>query len=63
MVNKMEQVRVKQIKSTIKCHYRQKRTIIALGLGKINKYNDLTLTPAVMGMLNKVRHLVIVEKI
>ena len=37
MVKKMSKVRVEQIKSTIKRPENQKRTIKALGLGKINK--------------------------
>lgn len=56
-------IRAIQVKSAIKCCYKQKRIIEALGLGKINKYNDLPMSPSVMGMINKVRHLVKVEKI
>lgn len=36
----------------------QKRTLCALGLGKIGKRREFTANPAVWGMLRKVRHLV-----
>ena len=59
----MGKVRVQQVKSTIKGPERQKRTIKALGLGKINKSVDVELTPQIAGMINKVSHLVAVTEL
>ena len=59
----MGKVRVEQIKSTIKRPEDQKRTIQALGLGKINKSVEVELTPQVAGMINKVSHLVAVTEV
>ena len=54
----MAQIKVKQIKSRINCPAVQKRTLDALGLKKMNHTVVKEDTPAVMGMVNKVRHLV-----
>jgi large subunit ribosomal protein L30 len=59
----MGKVNIKQVKSTIKRPERQKRTIKALGLGKINKSVDVELTPQIAGMINKVSHLVAVKEL
>ena len=59
----MGKVRVEQIKSTIKRPQDQKRTIKALGLGRINKSVEVELTPQVAGMINKVSHLVSVTEL
>ena len=63
MVKVMRKVRVEQIRSTIKRPENQKRTIKALGLGKINKSVEVELTPQVQGMINKVSHLVAVTEL
>ena len=49
---------IKQIKSRINCPAVQKRTLDALGLKKMNHTVVKEDTPSVMGMVNKVRHLV-----
>ena len=54
----MAKVKISQIKSTIKRPERQKRTIKALGLGRINKTVEVELTPQIAGMIRKVSHLV-----
>lgn len=54
----MAQIKIKQIKSRIKCPAVQKRTLDALGLKKMNHTVTKEATPSVMGMVNKVRHLV-----
>jgi large subunit ribosomal protein L30 len=59
----MSIVRIKQVRSTIKCTEKQKRTIEALGLGKINRTKEVENTPQIAGMIQKVAHLVIVENI
>ncbi|MEM9855784.1 MAG: 50S ribosomal protein L30 [Bacteroidota bacterium] len=59
----MGKVRISQIRSTIKRPERQKRTIKALGLGKINRSVEVELTPQIAGMINKVSHLVAVKEL
>ncbi len=57
----MAKVIITQTRSTIKRPNRQKLTIKALGLGRINKSVEVELTPQIQGMINKVDHLVSVE--
>jgi large subunit ribosomal protein L30 len=57
----MEKVKIKQVRSVIGRPARQKLTIQALGLGKINKIVEKELTPQIEGMIRKVSHLVQVE--
>jgi len=59
----MGRLKVTQIKSTIDRKEPQKRTIKALGLGKIRRtviHND---TPQIRGMIRAVTHLITVEEI
>lgn len=42
---------------------RQKRTLQALGLGKINRSIEVESNPALLGMVNSVSHLVKIEEI
>ncbi len=58
----MAKIKVTQVKSKIGSTERQKRTLAALGLTKINGTNELEATPQVLGMVEKVKHLVSVEK-
>lgn len=59
----MSKVRIAQVRSVIGRPERQKRTIKALGLGKIDKSVEVELTPQINGMINKVSHLVSVTEI
>ena len=59
----MGKVRVTQIKSGIDRSKRQKDTLVALGLRRINHSKEHETTPQVVGMINKVRHLVKVEEL
>jgi large subunit ribosomal protein L30 len=59
----MAQVSITQIKSIIDRPKKQKLTIKALGLGKINKSVTVELTPQIAGMVNKVHNLVEVKDI
>jgi large subunit ribosomal protein L30 len=61
IITKMRKVKLKQIKSIIGASQRQKNTIKALGLGKINKQVEHEATPQVIGMVNKVNHLITVD--
>ena len=58
----MAQIKIKQVKSRIKCPAVQKRTLDALGLRKMNHTVVKEDTPSIMGMVNAVRHLVEVTK-
>ncbi len=56
----METIKIKQVKSRIKCPAVQKRTLDALGLKRIGQVVEHQATPQVLGMVAKVRHLVTV---
>ncbi len=56
-------VSITQVRSTISQSSRQKKTILALGLGKINKVVEQELTPQIKGMIDKVNHLIKVKEI
>ena len=58
----MAKIVVTQIKSGINRPLRQKRTLEALGLGKLNRSKEFEATPQVLGMVRKVQHLVTVEQ-
>ena len=57
----MGKVIIKQVKSGIDRPERQKRTLKALGLRKLNHSVEKEATPQIMGMVRAVQHLVIVE--
>lgn len=59
----MAKIKITQIKSVIDRSERQKRTIQALGLSKINKSVEVEATPSIIGMVKAVNHLVAIEKI
>lgn len=59
----MARVRITQVRSTIDRPQTQKNAIKSLGLGKINRYIELEQTPAIVGVINKVKHLVKIEEI
>lgn len=57
----MAKIQLTQIKSTINQPRRQKLTIKALKLGKVNKHIEVELTPQIQGMIRRVSHLVTLE--
>ena len=59
----MAQLAIKQIKSRINCPARQKRTLDALGLKKMNHTVVHEDNPSIRGMVKEVHHLVEVTKI
>jgi large subunit ribosomal protein L30 len=59
----MAKLRLKQTRSAIGQSQRHRGTLRALGLGKIGNTAEQENTPAVAGMVRKVRHLVEVEEI
>lgn len=59
----MAKVLITQTRSIVKRPQRQKKTIEALGLGKINRSVEKELTPQIAGMINKVQHLIQVKEL
>ena len=59
----MAKIKVTQVKSVIDRSERQKRTIVALGLRKINHSVEVEATPQILGMVTKVNHLIKVEQL
>ncbi len=59
----MAKIKVTKVKSAIKKPKRQKLTLEALGLSKIGQSVEHADTPNILGMINKVKHLVSVEEI
>jgi large subunit ribosomal protein L30 len=57
----MAKLRVTQVRSQIGQSERHRGTLRALGLGRIGKTAEHDETPAIAGMLRKVRHLVKIE--
>jgi large subunit ribosomal protein L30 len=55
-------IRVRLAKSEISTTERQRQTIRGLGLRKIGDVRELEKTPAVLGMVKKVAHLVKIEE-
>ena len=53
---------VKQVKSAIGRQGNQRETLIGLGLNKINKERELEDTPSIRGMIEKVKHLVVIKE-
>jgi len=58
----MKKIVVKQVKSAIRRPKNQKRTLVALGLRKLNQEVEHDATPAILGMVNTVNHLVSVKE-
>ncbi len=59
----MATIKVKQVRSRINCPKDQKRTLDALGLRRMNRVVEHKETPSILGMIEKVKHLVSVEKV
>jgi large subunit ribosomal protein L30 len=59
----MAKIRVTQIKSKIGMPERQKRILAALGIKKMHQTVEHDDSPQILGMVNKVQHLVKVENI
>ena len=59
----MAKIRITQVKSKNGKPERQKRTLEALGIRKLNQSVEHEATPQIMGMVEKVRHLIRIENI
>ena len=63
MADKKKTLKVTQIGSPIRRPQDQRATLVGLGLNKMHKTRELEDTPAVRGMIRKVRHMVKVEEV
>jgi large subunit ribosomal protein L30 len=59
----MKKIRITQIKSGIDRSERQKLTLKALGLKKMNSSREVEATPQILGMVRAVDHLLKVEEV
>ena len=55
-------IKIKKVRSEIKRPATQKKTLLALGLKKIGQVVEHQDTPSIVGMVNKVKHLVTIIK-
>jgi large subunit ribosomal protein L30 len=62
-IARMKKLRVTQIRSGINQPERQKRTLQALGIKRVNRPIEVTATPQIEGMIAKINHLLKVEEI
>ncbi|MBQ8056254.1 MAG: 50S ribosomal protein L30 [Paludibacteraceae bacterium] len=58
----METIKIKQVKSRIGSPKNQKAILDALGLKKTNRIVEHNATPQILGMVEKVKHLVEIVK-
>ena len=58
-----KKIKIIQVISQLDCLEAQKRTILALGLGRPNYSVIKKDTPQIRGMINRVKHLVTVEEV
>ncbi|MBN2615469.1 MAG: 50S ribosomal protein L30 [Bacteroidales bacterium] len=59
----MKKYKVTQVRSAINRPARQKRTLVALGFKKLNQTREMEGTPQILGMIDKVKHLLKVEEL
>ena len=59
----MGKIKITQTGSRIGSTKRQKATLDAMGLRKMNRTVEVEATPQILGMVNKVKHLVKVEEV
>jgi|TARA_B110000003_G_scaffold196264_1_gene194947 large subunit ribosomal protein L30 len=58
----MAKIKIKKIRSEIRRPGDQKKTLLALGLKKIGQVVEHEDSPSIIGMVNKVKHLVSIIK-
>jgi len=59
----MAKIKITQVRSKIGSTERQKKTLTAMGLKKVNASVEVEATPQILGMVGKLSHLLKVEKI
>lgn len=58
----MAKIKITQVKSVIDRSKRQKATMYALGLRKMDQTVEHDNSPQVLGMIDKVKHLITIEE-
>ena len=56
-----KKIKITQVKSAIDRPERQKKTLRALGIKKLHQTVELEATPQVLGMVDKIKHMLVVE--
>jgi large subunit ribosomal protein L30 len=59
----MKRIKITLVKSVIDRNETAKRTVIALGIKKLNGSVEVEATPQILGMVKRVEHLVKVEEV
>jgi large subunit ribosomal protein L30 len=59
----MKKIKITLVKSPIDRPERQKLTLKALGLNKMNATREVEATPQILGMVRKMNHLIKVEEL
>ena len=59
----MKKIKITLVKSPIDRPERQKQTLKALGLNKLNATREVEATEQILGMVRKVEHMVKVEEV
>lgn len=59
----MAKIRITQVRSGIGSTQRQKNTLLALGIKKVNHSVEVEATPQILGMVGKLNHLLKVEQL
>jgi large subunit ribosomal protein L30 len=59
----MKKIKITLVKSPIDRPLRQKETLKALGLNRMNASREVEATPQILGMVRKVEHMVQVEEV
>jgi large subunit ribosomal protein L30 len=59
----MKKIKITLVKSPIDRPERQKLTLQALGLNKMNSSREVEATPQILGMVRKVEHMITVEEL
>jgi large subunit ribosomal protein L30 len=54
----MKKIKISLVKSPIDRPERQKQTLKALGLNKMNETKEVEATPQILGMVRKVEHMI-----
>ena len=60
---KVPKIKIKQLKSPIGRNNKQRKILVSLGLNKINRERTLESNSAIMGMINRVKHLIKVDEV
>ena len=63
LLTSMKKIKITLVKSPIDRPERQKLTLKALGLGKLNSTKEVEASVQILGMVRKVNHLVKVEEL